>query len=1460
MSADLTRKTNRQISNGQTVLPQPVSNPSIIESVAGFIHEVVPQAYSSVLPGETRESISWARFEVTDYNDPENYYQVSECESESTPPLLLILGYSTGVQVWGINGSGDASELLSWSQGAVKTLKLLDRPRDGADLFSNKRPLVAVVDSSGPGPQFCTVNFVSLRTAEVIKSIKFKTPICDIHCNKKSIVITFSEKIAVFDIGTLEDRLTVTTCFPSPGACINPVALGSRWLAYAEKRVTTWQRSSGGCESDGSQSYTSTVIHAAKSLSKGLRDLSGSLTGSSPSTTNNNAAHPGIVTIIDIEVKPTKEDDPENLICHFVGHVGPIVAMTFDPSGMLLVTADKHGHRFHVYRIQPHPCCPQLAAVHHLYILHRGETTARVQDIAISLDSRWVAVSSVRGTTHVFPITPYGGPVTVRTHTTPHVVNRLSRFERSAGLSDGRGSPLPEAPCQPSTPRLPPYPVPCVLLPLAQIRRTDESPLAATFAVPRAWIPGQVTRQNKRSLLDSLFVISSGGCLIQYDLEPRPIPGIAKDKISYDTGIELGVDAKAEWPLLKPPYSSNLQPPLPSNNPLLQSITTEVTPDPRTMDDRWMSQVEIVTHTGPHRRLWMGPQFSFKAIDPLAPTGFEMNTQNDNTKPTRSNPVNMPHRPFLLVESGSAGSVESPHMTDYGSSSEDIQHGESRLREDLADAMLETVGNSSGVLVGASTSSSSSASACTAGVATSSTGASSGVGRLKAAILERQVNPLGTVITLPAGGADQQQHLQASLASTAERRHHPQLYHEVLPAAHQIHIKTSTSEESFQDSSKKIATPITQPSSASELVSVSKKDAGSITHKMKTTCAEVQTIPFDVPSSTISKSIQTSVATEKKSTSKSEQKAKGKTKKKTSKNLDDNTSCSKKTLSNSPSEKSEEKDEVEICGIKKCSEVSEQNVEKNIIAFEISTDEIKTSVTSTENEKVIDIKAAESSDTFIAEELTSDSVTTIAEKSNEEPVKDSTVEEQLTEKLADDEVMFTFSSLIDSGVTGVKLEETGADKGQDESKTSLDLLTGDFGQSAEEEAFKDDTFAINDNLLFDNDDLKKDTSALCLTSVCDDQQYNVETDKANLLDDPFNESIPDNQTTSLMKFITETASDRFAFDDIEESGESSSQREESSVTGNDSSDDRKCKKEVIRKSRSSETENITVSSSVKDFSEYKKQPSPSKVESVKDDTESSDEPNSKASDSRTNSLKLVKRKKGSKKSQEHTQVQQDDQSSSTSASDVKTKSKTYTKKNDEEEEGFHDIERSDYETCSEKKSDSSVESFPEYKKKSMIHEKRISPPPVSTPVNTSNFSETRSWSAIVKNTDKEPVRPANNAEDRDSVYESCNDEDFPALNEPVNADQTAFESSKEEFEEQPSSSSSAQAPASNTSTAAVTTSPSSSTSVVKLTTNESGKLESGSSNTEEKTDSGEKDLFTSIKNLKKVKKQKKRKR
>lgn len=216
-----------------------------------------------------------------------------------------------------------------------------------------------------------------------------------------------------------------------------------------------------------------------------------------------------------------------------------------------------------------------------------------MQDIAFAADSRWVAVSTLRGTTHVFPITPYGGPVGIRTHATPHVVNRLSRFHRSAGLmADGRNSPIPtpvsEAVSTPPpmpypNPRLPPYSHPTVISPLSQIRqpithtllstptsmnptshqpyhrnpsmrslgRTQSSsddglpgggiPLRVTacFAPPRAWLIESPTLSREMSAkahkraVDSLFVMACHGNLIEYDLQPRHAAGKSSSKIYY---------------------------------------------------------------------------------------------------------------------------------------------------------------------------------------------------------------------------------------------------------------------------------------------------------------------------------------------------------------------------------------------------------------------------------------------------------------------------------------------------------------------------------------------------------------------------------------------------------------------------------------------------------------------------------------------------------------------------------------------------------------------------------------------------------------------------------------------------------------------------------------------------------------------------------------------------------------
>ncbi|XP_075972634.1 uncharacterized protein LOC142974285 [Anticarsia gemmatalis] len=749
MSAESPRHVR---SGGPLIVPsQPPSDRSIIDAVSGFINDVTLSSSSTVDP---KDVIQWARFETADINEP-----TPEGDSDSdVSPLLLILGYGSGVQVWLIPPTGEAQEVLSWRQGTVRVLRILPTPQHG-DCFASKRPLIALCDSASPGPSFCSLSFISIRGGEQVKSIKFKNPILDVLANKRSVVVSFSERFAVFDAATLEDRMAVTTCYPCPcplggSLPINPLALGDRWLAYADKKLNQSKRSSGGCEGEGVTSYTATVLHAAKSLSKGLRGLGESVahslaggrsTSQSPSPPNADIQQPGVVTILDIEGNEEEdgqdsEEPCDPIVAHFIAHSEAIIALKFDASGMLLVTADRRGHDFHVFRVNPHPCGPSLASVHHLYILHRGDTTAKVQDIAISCDSRWAAVSTLRGTTHVFAISPYGGAVGVRTHTQPRVVNRLSRFHRSAGLpihaaaakrasanavadSMSQGAWFPN-------PRLPPYPLPTTVSPLAQLRPTANIPThtitrtssgrqrlssvsedsnAAPLLARARFGPAPVGSSSRAPTpVAALYLMAANGALLHLLLHPKPLSSIPKEKICDDSCIELEVEGVAQWPLQRPAAAADLLAPLPPSNPLLQPQTCRRCADMcMSEEERWLSQVEIVTHAGPHRRLWMGPQFVFKTYNCTGSNSSlsEAETVEVDTSAARgvarSNPVNMPGvRPVVpvLIDSGSASSLEHSPSDSFRRKSLLADSGRApsvcdvQLREDLAEAMKEDHG------------------------------------------------------------------------------------------------------------------------------------------------------------------------------------------------------------------------------------------------------------------------------------------------------------------------------------------------------------------------------------------------------------------------------------------------------------------------------------------------------------------------------------------------------------------------------------------------------------------------------------------------------------------------------------------------------------------------------------------------------------------------------------------------
>jgi hypothetical protein len=95
------------------VPPQPVSDRSILDSVAGFINDV---ALTNVPQSSPKDHILWVKFEnLADISDT----SLGEEESDLPPPLLLCIGYATGIQVWAIPANGEAIEVMSWKHGSV---------------------------------------------------------------------------------------------------------------------------------------------------------------------------------------------------------------------------------------------------------------------------------------------------------------------------------------------------------------------------------------------------------------------------------------------------------------------------------------------------------------------------------------------------------------------------------------------------------------------------------------------------------------------------------------------------------------------------------------------------------------------------------------------------------------------------------------------------------------------------------------------------------------------------------------------------------------------------------------------------------------------------------------------------------------------------------------------------------------------------------------------------------------------------------------------------------------------------------------------------------------------------------------------------------------------------------------------------------------------------------------------
>ncbi|MBA0562006.1 hypothetical protein Golob_007097 [Gossypium lobatum] len=374
---------------------------------------------------------------VSKRDGPVSFLQMQPCPlssdgqegfKSSHPMLLVVAGYDTN--------SSRLAQNTGHSVGVAQDCRM--EPQSGNTVNSPT-----------------AVRFYSLQSHSYVHVLRFRSLVCMIRCSSRIVAVGLATQIYCFDALTLENKFSVLT-YPVPqlagqGAVgvnvgLGPMAVGPRWLAYASnnpllsntgrlspQNLTPSPGVSPSTSPGGSSLVARYAMESSKHLATGLINLGdmGYRTlskccqellpdGSHSPVSQNSVWKVGRLAGTDMDnagMVVIKDFVSRDVISQFKAHTSPISALSFDPSGTLLVTASVHGNNINIFRIMPSYVrsgsgvqSSDWSSSHvHLYKLHRGMTSAMIQDICFSHYSQWIAIVSSKGTCHIFVLSPFGG-------------------------------------------------------------------------------------------------------------------------------------------------------------------------------------------------------------------------------------------------------------------------------------------------------------------------------------------------------------------------------------------------------------------------------------------------------------------------------------------------------------------------------------------------------------------------------------------------------------------------------------------------------------------------------------------------------------------------------------------------------------------------------------------------------------------------------------------------------------------------------------------------------------------------------------------------------------------------------------------------------------------------------------------------------------------------------------------
>ncbi|XP_073016237.1 autophagy-related protein 18f-like isoform X1 [Primulina eburnea] len=580
-------------------------------------------------------------------------------------------------------------------------------------------------DSSVP----TVIWFYSLRSQSYVHLLRFRSVVHLVRCSSRVVAVLQWSQIHCFDAATLEREYTILTnpvvtgSYGAGNIGFGPLAVGPRWMAYSGSQVAisesgrvSPQQLAPSATFPNSASNGSLVGHYAKESSKQLAagfmtlgdmgykkisryyaelssegnncqsgasrlKLHGIANGHMPDADN-----VGMVIVRDIVSK--------TVITQFRAHKSPILSLCFDPSGTLLVTASVQGHNINVFRILPglsggSSRCAHESSYAHLYRLQRGFTNAVIQDISFSMDSQWIMISSSRGTSHLFAISPSGN-CAVPSDACLSARNTASSLMTMPAVHGSQNSGLqvltPQSFCVSGSP--------VTLSAVSRIRNGNNgwrstvsgaaavatgrvSSLSGTIASAFHNCKGNDTCTDASSMKKCyyLLVFSPSGSLIQYALQLSPafsgmmsLPG---SNVTGESGLDcdarLVIDAIQKWNICQRQNhkerednfdfygengnssSSKVYPErMKQENSLRSNVISKFATEERNLHHMHISEAELQMHQS-QNPLWGRSEINFLSI---VANGYYVDEEN-----TRGGEIELEKFPTRIIEARSKNLV-----------------------------------------------------------------------------------------------------------------------------------------------------------------------------------------------------------------------------------------------------------------------------------------------------------------------------------------------------------------------------------------------------------------------------------------------------------------------------------------------------------------------------------------------------------------------------------------------------------------------------------------------------------------------------------------------------------------------------------------------------------------------------------------------------------------------------------